>query len=183
MGNDFDVLYTVSIFQYIRKYGFNFLGVGMCVSGNRKYGLRTWTCISKVIVKEFKIYFFYTYIHTYIPTYMKSYTSLYPSPDKDYTLFNEASSDASSSSISSISSLGGLGDNHDLKKYDDYIKTINNETQQKCEINQKSVEINLNRNMSVDYKKGNAYKPCVVGVKKDSGKQGCFSCFTWCRCK
>ena len=61
---------------------------------------------------------------------MKSYTDLYPSPDKDYTLFNEASSDASSSSISSISSLGGLGDNHGFKKYDDYIKTINNETQQ-----------------------------------------------------
>jgi hypothetical protein len=68
-----------------------------------------------------------------------------------------------------------------LKKYDDYIK---HETQQKREINQNSVEINLNRNMSVDYKKGNAYKPCnVVGVKKDSGKQGCFSCFTWCRGK
>lgn len=106
---------------------------------------------------------------------MNSYTDLYPSPDKDYTLFNEASSDASSSS------LGGLGDNHGLKKYDDYIKTINNETQQKREINQKSVEINLNRNMSVDYKKENAYKPCVLGVKKDSGKQGCFSCFRFCR--
>jgi hypothetical protein len=117
---------------------------------------------------------------------MKSYTSLYPSPDKDYTLFNEASSDASSSSISSISSLsslGGLGDNHDLKKYDDYVKTINNETQQKREINQNSVEINLNINMSVDYKKGNTYKPCVVGMKKDSGEKGCFSCFTWCRSK
>ena len=108
---------------------------------------------------------------------MKSYTSLYPSPDKDYTLFNEASGEAS------LSSLGGLGDNHDLKRYEDYIKTINNETQQKREINQKSVEINLNRNMSVDYKKGNAYKPCNGGGKKDSGKQGCFSCFTWCRCK
>jgi hypothetical protein len=42
MGNVFDVLYTVSIFEYIRKYGFNFLG--------------GWAggCISKVIVKEFK---------------------------------------------------------------------------------------------------------------------------------
>ena len=150
----------------------------MRISGNRKYGLRTWGCISKVIVKEFKIYFFYIYIPTHLRTYMKSYTDLYPSPDKDYTLFNETSNDASSSSISS---LGGLGDNHGFKKYDDYIKTINNETQQKREINQKSVEINLNRNMSVDYKKGNAYKPCVVGVKKDSGEQGCFSCFTWCK--
>lgn len=60
MGNVFEVLiWVVSIFQYIRKYGFNFLGVGMCVSGNRKYGLQAWTCISKVIVKEFKIYLFY----------------------------------------------------------------------------------------------------------------------------
>jgi hypothetical protein len=105
---------------------------------------------------------------------MNSYVSLYPSPDKDYTLFNEASGD------SSLSSLGGLGDNHGLKKYDDYIK---HETQQKREINQNSVEINLNRNMSVDYKKGNAYKHCNVSVKKDSGEQGCFSCFTWCRGK
>ena len=169
MGNVFDVLYTVSIFQYIRKYGFNFLGVGMCVSGNRKYGLRTWSCISKVIVKEFKIYFFYTYIHTYIHTYMKSYTSLYPSPDKDYTLFNEASGEAS---------LGGLGDNHGFKRFEIYMK---HETQQKREINQKSVEINLNRNMSVDYNKGNAYKPCIVGVKNDSREQGCFSCFMWCK--
>ena len=108
----------------------------------------------------------------YIYTYMKSYTSLYPSPDKDYTLFNEASGEAS------LSSLGGLGDNHDLKRYEIYMK---HETQQKREINQKSVEINLNRNMSVDYKKGNAYKPCNGGGKKDSGKQGCFSCFTWCK--
>jgi len=108
---------------------------------------------------------------------MNSYVSLYPSPDKDYTLFNEASGD---SRDSRDSSLGGLGDNRGLKKYDDYIK---HETQQKREINQNSVEINLNRNMSVDYKKENAYKPCVVGVKKDSGEQGCFSCFTWCRGK
>ena len=106
---------------------------------------------------------------------MKSYTDLYPSPDKDYTLFNEASNDASSSSISS---LGGLGDNHGFKKYDDYIKTINNETQQKREINQKSVEINLNRNMSGEYKKGNG---CNIGVKNYRKKQGCFSCFTWCK--
>ena len=112
---------------------------------------------------------------------MKSYTSLYPSPDKDYTLFNEASSDASSSSISSISSLGGLGDNHDLKKYDDYIKTIYNETLQKCEINQKSVEINLNRNVVMDENKVEICKPCIVGVKNDSREQGCFSCFTWCK--
>jgi hypothetical protein len=112
---------------------------------------------------------------------MKSYTSLYPSPDKDYTLFNEASSDASSSSISSISSLGGLGDNHDLKKYDDYVKTINNETQQKREINQKSVEIILNRNVAMDEKKVENRKPCNVNVKNDSGDHGCFSCFTWCK--
>jgi hypothetical protein len=103
---------------------------------------------------------------------MNSYVSLYPSPDKDYTLFNEASGD------SSLSSLGGLGDNRGLKKYDDYIK---HETQQKREINQNSVEINLNRNMSVDYKKGNAYKPCNVGVKNDTREKGCFSCFTWCK--
>jgi len=106
---------------------------------------------------------------------MKSYTSLYPSPDKDYTLFNEASGEAS------LSSLGGLGDNHGLKKYDDYVKTINNETQQKREINQKSVEINLNRNMSGDEKKVENRKPCNVNVKNDSGDHGCFSCFTWCK--
>jgi hypothetical protein len=109
---------------------------------------------------------------------MKSYTSLYPSPDKDYTLFNEASGEAS---LSSLSSLGGLGDNHGLKKYDDYVKTINNETQQKREINQKSVEINLNRNMLGDEKKVENRKPCNVNVKNDSGDHGCFSCFTWCK--
>jgi hypothetical protein len=106
---------------------------------------------------------------------MKSYTSLYPSPDKDYTLFNEASGEAS------LSSLGGLGDNHGLKKYDDYVKTINNETQQKREINQKSVEIILNRNVAMDEKKVENRKPCNVNVKNDSGDHGCFSCFTWCK--
>jgi len=106
---------------------------------------------------------------------MKSYTSLYPSPDKDYTLFNEASGD------SNLSSLGGLGDNHCLKKYDDYIKTINNETQQKREINQNSVEINLNRNVAMDEKKVKICKPCNVVGKNDKREQGCFSCFTWCK--
>jgi hypothetical protein len=105
---------------------------------------------------------------------MNSYVSLYPSPDKDYTLFNEASGD------SSLSSLGGLGDNRGLKKYDEYIK---HETQQKREINQNSVEINLNRNVAIDEKKVENRKPCNVNVKKDSGEQGCFSCFTWCRGK
>lgn len=103
---------------------------------------------------------------------MKSYTDLYPSPDKEYTLFNEASSDANSSS------LGGLGDNYGLKRYDDYIKTINNEMQQKREINQKSVEINLNRNISGGDKKG---KACNVGRKNDSNGDECFSCFRWCK--
>jgi len=111
----------------------------------------------------------------YIYTYMKSYTSLYPSPDKDYTLFNEASGEAN---LSSLSSLGGLGDNHGLKRFDTY---INHETQQKREINQKSVEINLNRNMSVDEKKVENRNPCNVNVKNDSGDHGCFSCFTWCK--
>ena len=101
---------------------------------------------------------------------MKSYTSLYPSPDKDYTLFNEASGEAS------LSSLGGLGDNHDLKRFEIYIK---HETQQKREINQKSVEIKLNRNVAMDEKKVEFCKPCNVNVKNDSGDQGCFSCFTW----
>jgi hypothetical protein len=103
---------------------------------------------------------------------MKSYTSLYPSPDKDYTLFNEASGD---------SSLGGLGDNHCLKKYDDYIKTINNEIQQNREISQNSVEINLNRNMSECENKLENRKPCNVVGKNDMREQGCFSCFTWCK--
>jgi hypothetical protein len=103
---------------------------------------------------------------------MNSYVSLYPSPDKDYTLFNEASGD---------SSLGGLGDNHGLKKYDDYIKTINNEIQQKREINQNSVEINLNRNMSECENKVENRKHCNVGGKNDMSEQGCFSCFTWCK--
>lgn len=103
---------------------------------------------------------------------MKSYTSLYPSPDKDYTLFNEASGEAS------LSSLGGLGDNHGFKRFEIYMK---HETQQKREINQKSVEINLNRNVVMDENKVEICKPCIVGVKNDSREQGCFSCFTWCK--
>jgi hypothetical protein len=61
MGNVFDVLYTVSIFEYIRKYGFNFLG-GWAGA---------WSCISKVIVKEFKIYLFYTYIPAYLHEFVR----------------------------------------------------------------------------------------------------------------
>jgi hypothetical protein len=65
---------------------------------------------------------------------MKSYTNLYPSPDKDYVLFNEASS-------VSPASLDGLGDNHGFKRLEMYMK---NEMQQKREINRKSDEINKN---------------------------------------
>jgi len=71
-----------------------------------------------------------------------------------------------------------LGDNHGLKKYDDYIK---HETQQKREINQNSVEINLNRNMSECENKVENRKHCNVGGKNDMSEQGCFSCFTWCK--
>lgn len=57
MCNVFEVLvWVVSILKDIRKYGFNFLGggymvCGIRISGNRKYGLQAWSCISKVIVK------------------------------------------------------------------------------------------------------------------------------------
>jgi len=65
---------------------------------------------------------------------MKSYTNLYPSPDKDYALFNEATA----------TSFNGLGDNHGFKRFEMY---MNNEAQQKREINRKSEGINKNRDM------------------------------------
>lgn len=71
---------------------------------------------------------------------MKSYTNLYPSPEKDYVLFNEASS----ACHANPASLDGLGDNHGFKRFDMYMK---NEMQQKREINRKSDEINKNNNI------------------------------------
>ena len=65
---------------------------------------------------------------------MKSYTDLYPSPDKDYALFNEGTA----------TSFNGLGDNHGFKRFGMY---MNNEAQQKREINRKSDGINKNRDI------------------------------------
>lgn len=65
---------------------------------------------------------------------MKSYTNLYPSPDKDYALFNEAMA----------TSFNGLGDNHGFKRFGMY---MDNEAQQKREINRKSEGINKNRDI------------------------------------